>query len=35
MAEGLVGVTACGLLDRAGHRLIVKVKAKDFPAVSR
>lgn len=31
-AEGLVGVTACGLLDRASQRLMVKVKAKDFPA---
>jgi hypothetical protein len=30
-AEGLVGVTPDGLLDRSGHRLIVKVKAKDFP----
>lgn len=34
VAEGLVGVTAAGLLDRSGHRLICKVKAKDFPAVS-
>lgn len=33
-AEGLVGVTPLGLLDRSGHRLIVKVKAKDFPAVT-
>lgn len=32
-AEGLVGVTALGLLGRDGQRLIVKVKAKDFPAV--
>lgn len=29
-AEGLIGVTAVGLLDRSGQRLIVKVKAKDF-----
>lgn len=29
-AEGLVGVAPHGLLDRAGHRLIVKVKAADF-----
>ncbi len=29
-AEGLVGVTTAGLLDRSGHRLIVKVKAADF-----
>jgi len=34
LAEGLVGITAAGLLDRSGHRLICKVKAKDFPAVS-
>jgi len=33
-AEGLVGVTALGLLGRDGQRLIVKVKAKDFPAVT-
>jgi hypothetical protein len=30
-AEGLVGVTRCGLLARSGERLIVKVKACDFP----
>ena len=29
-AEGLVGVTEAGLLDRSGERLIVKIKAKDF-----
>lgn len=29
-AEGLVGVTPMGLLDRAGQRLICKVKAADF-----
>lgn len=29
-AEGLVGVTAAGLLDRNGDRLMVKVKAKDM-----
>lgn len=29
-AEGLVGVTAAGLLDRSGDRLMVKVKAKDM-----
>jgi hypothetical protein len=32
VAEGVVGVTAAGLLDRSGHRLIVKIKAKDFQA---
>ncbi len=31
-AEGLVGVPAAGLLDRAGRRLMVKVKRADFPA---
>lgn len=31
LAEGLVGVTRQGLLDRSGQRLIVKVKACDFP----
>jgi len=30
-AEGLVGVPAVGLSDRAGRRVMVKVKAKDFP----
>jgi hypothetical protein len=34
-AEGLVGVTSAGLLDRSGQRLIVKVKSKDFGRVSR
>ena len=34
-AEGLVGVTAAGLLNRAGQRLMVKVKAKDFEAGAR
>lgn len=29
-AEGLVGRAPEGLLDRYGHRLIVKVKARDF-----
>jgi hypothetical protein len=29
-AEGLVGVTTAGLLDRAGNRIMVKVKAADF-----
>lgn len=29
-AEGLVGTTAPGLLDRSGHRIIVKIKAVDF-----
>lgn len=29
-AEGLVGVTAPGLLGRDGERLIVKIKRKDF-----
>lgn len=29
-AEGLVGVTTFGLLNRAGHRIMVKIKAKDF-----
>lgn len=33
-AEGLVGVTTVGLLDRAGDRVMVKVKAADFRAVS-
>ena len=31
-AEGLVGVTAAGLLNRQGQRIIVKIKAKDFAA---
>lgn len=31
-AEGLVGVTAAGLLNRQGQRIVVKVKAKDFRA---
>jgi hypothetical protein len=31
-AEGLVGVTSAGLLDRAGNRIMVKVKAADFHA---
>lgn len=30
LAEGLVGVTTAGLLDRAGHRVMVKVKSADF-----
>lgn len=34
LAEGLVGVTSCGLLDRSGDRLMVKVKVKDFPEES-
>src|SRR5699024_5020091 len=34
-AEGLVGVPKAGLLDRAGKRIAVKVKTKDFPAVSQ
>lgn len=35
-AEGLVGVPKAGLLDRAGRRVSVKVKAADFrTAVSR
>jgi hypothetical protein len=29
-AEGLVGVPASGLLDRAGRRIMMKVKAADF-----
>lgn len=29
-AEGLVGVTECGLLDRSGERIMVKIKRKDF-----
>lgn len=29
-AEGLVGVTSAGLLDRAGNRIMVKVKSADF-----
>lgn len=29
-AEGLVGVPTVGLLDRAGHRIMVKIKAADF-----
>lgn len=33
-AEGLVGVTTAGLLDRAGSRVMVKVKTVDFPAVT-
>jgi hypothetical protein len=34
-AEGLVGVPKCGLLDRAGKRISVKVKAKDFKQEGR
>lgn len=30
-AEGLVGVPTIGLLDRAGKRIMVKVKHQDFP----
>lgn len=30
-AEGLVGVTEVGLLDRSGDRIMVKIKKKDFP----
>jgi hypothetical protein len=29
-AEGLVGVTSAGLLNRAGERIIVKIKTRDF-----
>lgn len=29
-AEGLVGTTSAGLLDRAGNRIMVKIKAADF-----
>jgi hypothetical protein len=29
-AEGLVGTTPIGLVNRSGHRLMVKVKAADF-----
>jgi hypothetical protein len=29
-AEGLVGVTSMGLLNRAGHRISVKVKGRDL-----
>lgn len=29
-AEGVVGVTSAGLLDRSGHRIMVKIKAADF-----
>jgi RNA ligase len=34
-AEGLVGVTPDGLLDRSGKRIMVKVKARDFPGPSQ
>lgn len=30
-AEGIVGVTAHGLLDRSGNRIMVKLKHRDFP----
>lgn len=30
--EGLVGVPRAGFLDRAGNRIMVKIKSKDFPA---
>ena len=33
-AEGLVGRPPCGLLGRDGDRLLVKVKAKDFPQMN-
>lgn len=29
-AEGLVGTTSAGLLDRAGNRIMVKIKTADF-----
>lgn len=29
-AEGLVGVPACGFLDRRGRRVITKIKTEDF-----
>jgi hypothetical protein len=29
--EGLVGKTAETLYDKRGHRLVVKLKTKDFP----
>lgn len=29
-AEGIIGTPACGLLDRSGHRIIVKVKHADL-----
>lgn len=29
-AEGVVGVPTVGLLDRAGHRIAVKIKRRDF-----
>jgi hypothetical protein len=32
VVEGWVGVTPTGLLTRAGERLMVKVKTRDFPA---
>jgi hypothetical protein len=32
-AEGVVGVPTSGILDRAGKRITVKIKAKDFPAL--
>lgn len=32
--EGLVGTTTVGLLDRAGNRVMVKVKTADFPPES-
>jgi hypothetical protein len=31
-AEGIVGVPLAGLLDRAGNRIMVKIKRVDFPA---
>jgi hypothetical protein len=33
-AEGLVGVPWVGFLDRAGRRIMVKIKTKDFPEVT-
>ena len=34
-AEGLVGVPTVGLLDRAGRRIMMKVKSKDFAAARK
>jgi hypothetical protein len=34
MAEGLVGVTDLGLLDRAGNRITVKLKTKDLEGLN-
>ena len=35
LAEGVVGTTTAGLLDRAGNRIMVKIKTADFAEAAR